>query len=160
MPEQANGDRMAGQLAEQIAERLGGRAVACAESCTAGRIAVAFASVEGASAWFRGGVVAYQTAVKRQLLDVAAPSVLSATAAAEMASGVAARLSAPVAVATTGVAGDEPEEGVPPGTVFLATLVDGDVRTLVCHFEGDADTVCDAGAAAALRALLDHLDSS
>src|SRR5262249_22744063 len=113
------------ELAQSVAEQLNGRALACAESCTAGRVAAACASAPNAAEWFRGGVVAYQTRVKRSLLDVEARSVITAMAAAEMAEGVAALLDANVAVATTGVAGDEPEDGVAPGTVFIATYVDG-----------------------------------
>ncbi|RPI07691.1 MAG: CinA family protein, partial [Actinobacteria bacterium] len=108
-----------------VASALGGRAVASAESCTAGRICEALATVTGASDWFRGGVVAYQEPVKRALLDVEAASVLSEQAAAEMATGVAELLEADVSVATTGVAGDEPVDGVAPGTVFIATCVGG-----------------------------------
>ncbi len=102
--------------------------MACAESCTAGRLAEIFASVEGAAHWFRGGVVVYQVAIRRLLLGVESPSVLCERANTEMAVGVARLLDADVTIATTGVAGDEPEDGVEPGTVFIATYVDGDVH--------------------------------
>lgn len=144
--------------ASAIAERLRGRTVACAESCTAGRIAEVFASVEGAADWFRGGVVAYQVAVKRSLLGVESPSVLCEQAAAEMAVGVARLLDADVAIATTGVAGDEPEDGVEPGTVFIATYVDGDVHVDSSRFAGDPVVVCESARDYALVSLRHHLD--
>jgi nicotinamide mononucleotide (NMN) deamidase PncC len=52
------------------------------------------------------------------------------SAAEEMVRGVAMLLDAEVAVATTGVAGDHSEDGSPPGTVYIATYVDGQVATL------------------------------
>jgi nicotinamide-nucleotide amidase len=145
-------------LAAALAERLDGRTLACAESCTAGRIAATLAGAGGAADWLRGGLVAYQTATKRALLGVAAPSVFSEQAAIEMADGAARLLDADVVVATTGVLGDTPEEGVAPGTVIVATSVDGDVRVGRCHVDGDTpEERCAAAVAAALRALVDHL---
>ncbi|MPY94088.1 MAG: nicotinamide-nucleotide amidohydrolase family protein [Acidimicrobiia bacterium] len=147
------------ELAAAIAERLEGRAVACAESFTAGRISEAFAGVTKASEWFRGGVVAYQVGVKRALLGVEAASVFSEAAAAEMATGVGELLDADVTVSSTGVAGDVPEDGVPPGTVVIGTTVGDSCRTDVHHFEGDALAVCVAATRQALEDLLDHLES-
>jgi PncC family amidohydrolase len=143
--------------ASPIADVLAGRAVACAESCTAGRVAAAFAGVEEASSWFRGGLVAYQDEVKRAHLGVRASQTLSLEAAGEMARGVAELLDAEVAVATTGVAGDEPVDGVPPGVVFVGTIVDGDARTHRIQSHGDPPTVADRAAAAALDLLREHL---
>jgi len=145
-------------LAGKIASRLAGRTVACAESCTAGRLAEEFAAVEAAAEWFRGGVVAYQTPIKRALLGVEVASVLNEEAAAEMAIGVAELMDADVAVATTGVAGDTPEEGVAPGTVFIATYVDGHVRVATHHFEGSPEAICASARDQALEMLLRDLD--
>jgi PncC family amidohydrolase len=131
-----------------------GRTVACAESCTAGRLSQAFAAVDGALAWFRGGIVAYQAPVKRALLAVTETSVLSEAAAAEMAVGVAALLSADVTVATSGVIGGDPQDGVAPGTVFIATSVDGTVVTRTHHLEGEPQHILDAAVRQALRDLL------
>jgi nicotinamide-nucleotide amidase len=146
-------------VAAAVAECLAGRSVACAESCTAGRVSAAFAAVGGASGWLRGGVVAYQDEVKRQLLGVRAASVFTAEAAVEMARGVASLLEADVAVATTGVLGDEPEDGTPAGTVYIATLVDGSAEAVERHFDGDADEQCAETVAAALRVLQARLET-
>ena len=146
-------------LAAAVADRLAGRRIACAESCTAGRVSAAFAAVGGASEWLRGGVVAYQDEVKREVLGVGAPSVLTADAAVEMARGVASLLDAQIAVATTGVLGDEPEDGTPAGTVYIATLVDGSTVSSAHRFEGDADEQCAQAVDAALRALLVRLET-
>ena len=93
------------QLAHRVAGLLGGRTIATAESCTAGRIAEVLACVESAVDFLRGGLVAYQDAVKHDLLGVVAESVLSVEAAAQMAAGAAELFDADVTVSTTGVAG-------------------------------------------------------
>jgi PncC family amidohydrolase len=145
------------ELAELVAEHLDRRRLAVAESCTAGRVATALASVPGATEWFRGGVVAYQPVIKSAVLGVQARPVVSERAAEEMARGVARVLGAEVAVATTGVAGDEPDDGVPPGTVVIATLVAGEVQVATHHIEGEAPVVCAEGTRRALEALVAHL---
>jgi nicotinamide-nucleotide amidase len=143
-------------LARRVAQLLDGRSIATAESCTAGRIAEVLACVEHATDWLRGGLVAYQDEVKRRLLGVTAESVLTEQAAREMAVGACRLLSADVGVSTTGVAGDDEVEGTPPGTVYIGTLVDGEVRVEVHRFDGSPEEVCDQ---ARRRALLDLIDA-
>lgn len=143
-------------LAEDAARALHGRTVATAESCTAGRIVAALAVVEHASQFVRGGVVAYQDCVKRTLLHVDAPSVYGTDAVAQMARGVARLLDAEVAVATSGVVGDEPVDGTQPGTVYVGTFVDGDLRATVHLVDGDPETMCTEAVRSALRRLRDH----
>ena len=140
------------ELASEVVELLGDRTVATAESCTAGRVAESLAAVEGAVDFLRGGLVAYQDGVKQSHLGVTAASSLSAEAAAQMASGACHMFRADAAVATTGVAGDEPQDGVPPGTVFVATAVDGVVGVNRYRFGGDPVQVCET---ARRQALLD-----
>jgi nicotinamide-nucleotide amidase len=152
-------DEAAG-LARGVAEALAGRPLACAESCTAGRVSASLAGVGGASEWLRGGLVAYAAETKRSLLHVAARSVLSEQAATEMVRGAADLFGAQVAVATTGVLGDDPEEGLPPGTLMIGTMVEGDIQVLTRHLGGhDPEERCQAAVGAALSALLEHLGS-
>ena len=104
--------------------------------------------------------MAYQAKAKRSLLHVTAPSVLSEQAATEMVRGAADLFAARVAVATTGLLGDEPEERLPPGTLMIRTMVDGDIQVLTCHLSGrNPEEHCHTAVAAALGALLDHLAS-
>jgi nicotinamide-nucleotide amidase len=140
------------EAAEAVAERLGDRTLASAESCTAGRITAAMACVERATTFLRGGLVSYQSEVKGSLLGVTTESVLCEEAARQMADGACKLLGSSVAVSTTGLAGGEPEDGVPVGTVFIATSVDGHTTSRTHHFDGDPETVC---AAATRQALLD-----
>jgi nicotinamide-nucleotide amidase len=146
-------------VAYRVAELLKGRTIATAESCTAGRIAEVLACVEQASEFLRGGVVAYHEGVKRDVLKVTADSVLSTAAAEQMATGVAQLLDAHVAVSTTGVAGDEEEDGTPPGTVYIAVSVDGAVTSKVHQFDGSPEQVCDQARHQALLDLTDSLSS-
>ena len=57
--------------------------------------------------------------MKRRVLGVTAPKVVSRRAAEEMASGVRAALGADIAVAVTGVGGPDEQDGEPPGTVWI-----------------------------------------
>ena len=84
--------------------------LATAESCTGGAVADALVGVAGASAAFRGGIVAYANDVKTALLDVSAATLASAGAVSEetalaMVRGARKRLAVDIAVSTTGVAG-------------------------------------------------------
>ncbi|HET9690402.1 MAG TPA: competence/damage-inducible protein A [Acidimicrobiales bacterium] len=105
--------------------RAGGRRVAVAESLTAGMVAARLVDVPGASAWVRGGVVAYAGEVKHRVLGVPDGPVVTAAAAEAMAVGVAMVCGADCGLAVTGVAGPDPQEGEPPGTVFVGSYVDG-----------------------------------
>lgn len=102
-----------------------GETVAAAESLTGGLVAAALTSVPGASAAFRGGVIAYASDLKASVLGVPA-GLLSAhgavhpQVAAAMAEGARTRLGATFGVATTGVAGPDPADGQPVGTVYIA----------------------------------------
>lgn len=121
-------DRMssADQAADAVAElRRRGWTVAVAESLTGGLLGAALTAVPGSSAVFRGGVTAYATSLKHDLLGV--PADLLATAgpvaartARMMANGVRDRLGADVGMATTGVAGPGPADGHPAGEVYVA----------------------------------------
>lgn len=115
--------------------RRAGLTCAVAESLTGGLVLDALVAVPGASACLRGGVVAYQSDVKRDLLDVSADLLAREGAvhpevAAQMATGVRRRLAADVGVATTGVAGPDPQDGRPPGTVHVAVAGPDGVRVV------------------------------
>lgn len=107
---------------------VSGATLAVAESLTGGLVAAEITSVPGASKAFRGSVTAYATELKHQLLGVDATllserGAVDAQVAAQMAAGVRKVLGADWGIATTGVAGPEPQDGQPVGTVFVA--VDG-----------------------------------
>jgi nicotinamide-nucleotide amidase len=115
-------------VAKLLAAR--GLTLAVAESLTGGLVASRLVDVPKASDWFRGGVVSYATDVKFSVLGVPEGPVVTAEAAAAMATGVRRLLGADIGLGVTGVAGPDPMEGQPPGTVFLAAAI-GDVEPVV-----------------------------
>jgi len=144
-----------------------GLTVGCAESLTGGLVAADIVSIPGASAVFRGSIVAYDSMLKNDLLGVDASTLAStgavtAEVASAMAEGALARLGVDVAVATTGVAGPDPDpvSGEAPGAVFIA-VAGGGLGTLVreMSLEGDRDEIRQRATRAALQALLDGLST-
>ncbi len=97
-----------------------GQTLAVAESLTGGGIGARLTSIAGASRVFRGGVVAYASDVKFDVLGVPHGPVVNETTAAHMARGVCRVLRADVGLAATGVAGPGAQEGLVPGTVCVA----------------------------------------
>jgi nicotinamide-nucleotide amidase len=102
-----------------------GQTLAVAESLTGGLLAATIVDVPGASRAFRGGLVVYATDLKTSLAGV--PADLLATAgpvhpatAAALALGARTRCAADWGLATTGVAGPDPQDGVAVGTVYVA----------------------------------------
>jgi nicotinamide-nucleotide amidase len=96
-----------------------GLTLGVAESLTGGLIASRLVDVPGASAWFRGGVVAYDAAVKFSVLGVPEGPVVTEAAALAMAEGARRVLGASVGLGITGVAGPDRQEDLEPGTVFV-----------------------------------------
>jgi len=114
-----------------------GRTVGVAESLTGGLVGARLAETEGASAWFRGSVVAYDSQVKFDLLGVPEGPVVSSQAAVAMAEGACRALDADVGLGVTGVAGPARQEDQPVGTVFMAVALDGRAEVVEAHFPGD-----------------------
>jgi PncC family amidohydrolase len=121
-------------LASQVLDRLqaGGQTVAVAESLTGGLVAAALTDVPGASAAFRGGVVAYAPELKAELLGV---DVLMLRRHGAVYPPVAAAMA--YGVATTGVAGPEPSDGQPVGTAHIAVSVADDTVVRTIALTGD-----------------------
>jgi nicotinamide-nucleotide amidase len=139
-------------VATQLIAR--GLTLGVAESLTGGLIASRLVNVPGASAWFRGGVVAYHEQVKFDVLDVPTGPVVSEAAAAAMAQGVRRVTGSDVGLGITGVAGPDDQEGVSPGTIFVGlALPDGSVETRELRLPGDRERVRQYGAISALDLL-------
>ena len=145
-------DGVAGPAARELAAEIiglltrSGQTVATAESLTGGLVAAALTDVPGASSAFRGGVVAYATELKAKLLGVDSHMLdthgaVYAPVAAAMADGVRGRLRATIGVATTGVAGPDPQDGQPPGTVHIAVSLEGDTVVRTMAVPGNRDEV-------------------
>ena len=117
-----------------------GKTLATAESCTGGNIARLLTAQAGASAYFRGGVIAYSNEVKELALGVKhktleAYGAVSEETVREMVEGVRTRLGADYAIATTGIAGPgggTPEK--PVGTVWIAVCSKDKTITQLMHY--------------------------
>jgi nicotinamide-nucleotide amidase len=145
-------DGVAGPGARELAEEIlrlltaAGWTVATAESLTGGLVAAALTDVPGSSAAFRGGIVAYATELKARMLGVDsrvldAYGPIYAPVAVAMANGVRERLGATIGIATTGVAGPDPAEGFPPGTVHVAVSLADDTVVRTMALTGNRDEV-------------------
>lgn len=128
----------------RLAER--GETVATVESLTGGLLAAELTMTAGASATYRGGLVVYATDLKATLAGVDAAMLarcgpVSDWTARELASQGRLRLGSSWALATTGVAGPDTQDGVAVGTVFLAVASASDVQTTQLALTGDRNTI-------------------
>ena len=137
-----------------------GWSVGVAESLTGGMLASRLVDVPGSSEWFRGGVVAYDSEVKFNVLGVPRGPVVCAEAAESMAAGVAKLVGAEVGLATSGVAGPDQQEGVEVGTVFVGLFLDGATQSVEVHLPGDRARVRSLGTISALDVLRRRLQQN
>src|SRR5580693_128998 len=139
-----------------VANRLLARGLTfgVAESLTGGLIASRLVNVAGASAWFRGGVVAYDSQVKFDVLGVPVGPVVTEPAAAAMAEGARKVTGADVGLGITGVAGPDEQEGVAPGTIFVGLALPArPTETRQLRVPGDRERVRQYGAISSLDLL-------
>ena len=153
------GDTVAGLVLE-LARR--GQTVAAAESLTGGLLCATLVDVPGASKVLRGGLVVYATDLKASLVGVPEDllerqGAVDPDVALALARGARERCRADWGLATTGVAGPDPQDGVAVGTVFVAVAgADGAwVRRL--DLDGDRDAIRARAVAAALDLLVERL---
>lgn len=115
-------------LATPIGDRLRARkhTLATAESCTGGLIGKLLTDASGASAYYRGGVIAYANEIKCTVLDVPqelldAHGAVSPEVATAMALGCQKRFASDWAISTTGIAGPTGgSDEKPVGLVYMA----------------------------------------
>lgn len=153
--------------------------VAVAESLTGGGLASALVDVPGASAVFKLGVVAYSNEAKRSVLNVPnlllqeygavseqvalamSESALNLLRAARQLSEDAESTPNSLAISTTGVAGPQSQDGLPPGTVFVAVAVEIDglrkAESAQLNLKGDRDSIRSETISAALELALKTL---
>ena len=125
--------------------------IAVAESLTGGLLVAELIRTPGASAVVLGGVVAYNTELKHTVLGVdaevlAAHGAVHPDVAAQMAAGVRDALAvagqpAQIGISTTGVAGPDPQDGQPVGTVYLGFAIGSEVRTKQLALSGSREHI-------------------
>jgi nicotinamide-nucleotide amidase len=135
-----------------------GATVAVAESLTGGLLTAALTETPGASVSVRGGLIVYATPLKASLAGV--PEALldergpvDPDVALALARGVQSRLGATYGLAVTGVAGPDPQDGKPVGTVFVAVAAPDDEVVAKRAFTGDRAAIRAAAVQAALEVL-------
>ena len=131
--------------------------VIAAESVTAGSVGQALAAAGEASEWFAGSLVTYMDLTKRTILGVDADDVFTAECARQMAAGALRASGADVAVAITGVAGPEPEDGHEVGEVYICVGSAGSLETFEHRLSGEPAEIVDAAKLHALEHLRDEL---
>ncbi len=124
-----------------------GQTVACAESCTAGRVAAAITSVPGSSGWFTEGAVVYSNQAKSRACGVPGRlfvehGAVSEAVATTLAQAIRRRAGTDWGISTTGIAG--PTGGTPEkpvGTVYVAVAGPGGTTSRLLRLPGDREMV-------------------
>ncbi len=117
--------------------------LAVAESVTGGLITARLTDIPGASEVLRGGVVAYASEVKFDVLGVPEGPVVTPETAKAMADGVRRELGADVGLGVTGVAGPDEQEGQRVGTVHLGIALGDEVEAVTLGLPGDRKRIRD-----------------
>ena len=140
-----------------VADRLiaSRQTLAVMESCTGGLLTSTITRTEGCGEFFPGGVVSYATEAKVALgvssTVIEKFGVVSKETAREMAVAIRRLLNADIGVGITGVAGPSTQEGVEPGTVFIAIASDRTAQARELQIGGEPDEVKEATVAEVLR---------
>ena len=136
--------------------------VACAESCTGGLLLSRLTDISGASAYVKGGIVAYNNDIKNKILHVKAETLeefgaVSNQTALQMATNVREIFSATIGLSTTGIAGPLTSEGKPVGLVYVAIVGEDFSEVKEFHFVGTRTEIKFQAADAALELLMGHI---
>lgn len=114
--------------------------LAVAESCTGGGLGAMITAVPGSSAYFMGGVISYDNAIKERLLGVSAQDLahhgaVSAQVAEQMAAGVRKQLNTDWGISITGIAGPGGGSAEKPvGLVYIGIANATENRHIECRF--------------------------
>ena len=132
-------------LAEAVKRRMEreGATLSTMESLTGGLLGAEITRAPGASRFYLGGVVSYSVGAKARFgvpQDLLSRTVSAETARA-MAEAARSLFGSTYALATTGVAGPDPLEGEPPGTVYVALAGPTGAEVRRYRFPGDRETV-------------------
>jgi PncC family amidohydrolase len=150
------------KLCCEVLERLKGKTLVTAESCTGGGIGAALTAIPGSSEVYKGGIISYTNWVKETILGVEGEMLetlgaVSAPVARAMAEGARRVLQADIAVSVTGLAGPGGDDfGNPVGTVFIGYSDANTTLSREFHFSGDREAVRRQAVEAALKLVLER----
>lgn len=156
-----NGSKPERRVHRILTDRI--QTLATAESCTGGAIAARFTAMPGASAYYKGGVVAYWNQTKERLLGISRDTiarygVVSEQIVRKMAEGIRLAADTHYSVATTGIAG--PTGGTPElpvGSVWIAVSSPGRTVSKLIHIDGPRGRVIRKAGTAAIEFLEEEL---
>lgn len=142
-----------------------GKTLSTAESFTGGLISSRISSIPGASTYFKGSIVAYDTKIKKEILNVAEKeildySVVSSQVANSMALNAKKILKSDFAVATTGNAG--PEKGDSDkdiGLIYISIATLNEVKSFEFNFGKNREKNINKSVNKALELLFSELSS-
>ena len=139
-----------------------GASVSTAESLTGGLVCAALVAVPGASDVVRGSIVAYTSDAKTDVLGVPADLIVRYGAvdervASSMANATRRRFDSTYGLATTGVAGPDPSEGKPAGTVHIAIAGPQGTESWLLDLAGDRDTIRNSTVSELLSRFVDRV---
>ncbi|MDR1342426.1 MAG: CinA family nicotinamide mononucleotide deamidase-related protein [Prevotellaceae bacterium] len=140
-----DGDTLESVVGQLLKAR--GATLVTAESCTGGRIAALITAQPGASAYFKGSIVAYSNDLKKRALGVFQSEIeehgaVSKVVVEQMARGAQCALHADYAVATSGIAGpDGGSPGKPVGTVWIAVATSDKLTSHKLNLSGDREQI-------------------
>ena len=149
------------ELCREVLQRLKGKTLVTAESCTGGGIGNALTAIPGSSSVYKGGVISYCNELKEQILGVSREvlvqfGAVSAPVALAMAAGARKLMHADIAVSVTGLAGPDGDDfGNPVGMIYIGYEDDTGNVVREFSFSGDREAVRTQAIAAALNLILE-----
>ncbi|MEU5561760.1 CinA family protein [Micromonospora musae] len=164
MESDANGERPVGSPAAGVVHSLSQRheTLATIESLTGGLLSAAVVEIAGVSGIYRGGLVVYATELKSELADVPADLLaqrgpVDPDVAVALAEGGRRRCGADWGLATTGVAGPQPQDDKPVGLVYVAAAGPNGTAVRQLDLAGGRDHIRSAAVIEALRLLAERI---
>jgi len=151
-------------LAYELIQKLGQRhlTISVAESLTGGLVAASLTQIPGASAVFKGGIIAYGDEIKQKVLKVDSALITKFTSISEpvaqsMATNVRELMNTDIGIATTGVAGPDKSDGFAPGIVFVAISIGDHKICQKLELVGDRTQIRDQSVNAIFKLTLSQL---
>jgi nicotinamide-nucleotide amidase len=151
-------------IAQAVIDRLKEQqaTLSTCESFTGGSIASLITQVPGSSNAFNGGLVTYTNAIKQIVAGVSGETIQSFGAVSEntvkeMAENTRRKLGSDYALATSGVAGPETQEGKPVGHLYIALATPGKTEIFAYHMSGTRQQIIKRASKEALYLLWKHL---
>ena len=153
-------------LVEKIIQKLTeqNQTISFAESCTGGRIAVAFTTISGASNVLNGSCVTYSNDIKHLWLGVDEEvlekfGAVSQPCVAQMLEGIQRLAGSDYAIAVSGIAG--PTGGTdlkPVGTVYIGLQTPFSQEIFHCNFSGPREAIQEQSTVFAIEKLAEILN--